>query len=55
MQADFVKLNGQKFHAFVGGMFRVVVLIALVGATALSQPLKYPRARKGDVVDDYFG
>jgi prolyl oligopeptidase len=55
MQADIVKLNDQKFHAFLGGMFRAAFLVALIAATAFSQPLEYPSAKKGKVVDDYFG
>ena len=41
MQADMVKLNGQKFHAFLGGIFRAVFLVQLIAATAFSQPLEY--------------
>jgi prolyl oligopeptidase len=55
MQADIVKLNDQKFHAFLGGMFRAVFLVGLIAATAFSEPLEYPSAKKGNVVDDYFG
>jgi hypothetical protein len=55
MRADMVKLNGQKFHAFLGGMFRAVFMVGLIAATAFSQPLEYPSAKKGTVVDDCFG
>ncbi|HYY26976.1 MAG TPA: hypothetical protein VE860_03480, partial [Chthoniobacterales bacterium] len=48
-------MNDHKFHAFIGGMFRAVFLIGFVAVSALSQPLKYPSAKQGDVVDDYFG
>jgi prolyl oligopeptidase len=35
---------------------RTALVLALLETTLLAQPsLKYPQARKGDVVDDYFG
>src|SRR6476660_2069208 len=35
---------------------RTIPVLATLSATLLAQtPLKYPEARKGDVVDDYFG
>src|SRR5438477_12981632 len=36
---------------------RTALVLALAGSTLLAQSssLKYPAARKGDVVDDYFG
>lgn len=50
------KLNSRMFCAFVGGMFRVVLLVlGSLAVAALAQPLTYPTARRGDVVDDYFG
>jgi prolyl oligopeptidase len=49
------KLNFRMFRAFIGGMFRAALPLGLIATVALSQPLEYPRAEKGDVVDDYFG
>jgi prolyl oligopeptidase len=43
------------FHAFVGGMFRVLLVLGSIATVAASQTLEYPKAKKGDVVDDYFG
>ena len=43
------------FRAFVGGMFRALMLLGSIVTVAFSQPLDYPKAKKGDVVDDYFG
>src|SRR3984957_10383227 len=43
------------FHAFVGGMFRAFLMLGSIATVAVSQPLEYPKVRKGDVVDDYFG
>jgi len=48
-------LNFWTFRAFVGGMLRAVILLGLTGTAAVSQPLEYPKAKKTDVVDDYFG
>ena len=48
-------LNSPLFRAFVGGMLRAVMLLGLTGTVAVSQSLEYPRARRSDVVDDYFG
>ncbi len=48
-------LNLRKFRAFVAGMLRAVMLLGLTGTVAVSQPLEYPRARRTDFVDDYFG
>jgi prolyl oligopeptidase len=36
-------------------MFRAVMLLGSIATVAASQPLEYPKAKKGDVVDDYFG
>jgi prolyl oligopeptidase len=36
-------------------MFRFVLLIGFSATVALSQPIHYPEAKKGDIVDDYFG
>ena len=37
-------------------MFRAVLLVlGSIAAVAFAQPLVYPGAKKGDVVDDYFG
>lgn len=36
-------------------MLRAVILLGLTGTAAVSQPLEYPKAKKTDVVDDYFG
>jgi prolyl oligopeptidase len=50
------KLNSRMFRAFVAGMFRVVLLVlGSLAVAAFAQPLMYPTARRGDVVDDYFG
>src|SRR5271165_4292401 len=43
------------FRAFVAGMLRAVMLLGLTGTVAVSQPLEYPKAKRTDVVDDYFG
>src|ERR1700719_1968640 len=54
------------FYAFVAAMVRAFMLLGLIANVALSQsveyptmalsrPLEYPKAKKGDVVDDYFG
>jgi prolyl oligopeptidase len=45
------------FHAFVGGMLGALLLLLLgsIVTVAFSQPLDYPQAKKGDVVDDYSG
>ena len=48
-------LNFRMFRAFVAGMLRAVMLLGLTGTVAVSQSLEYPRARRTDVVDDYFG
>jgi prolyl oligopeptidase len=48
-------LNLKLFHAFVGGMFRVLMILGSIVTVAVSQTLEYPKAQKGDVVDDYFG
>jgi prolyl oligopeptidase len=46
----------QKFRAFIAGMFRATLLVLWSIVTVVfSQPLVYPPAKKGDVVDDYFG
>ena len=36
-------------------MFRAFWILGLMATMALSQPLEYPKAEKGNVVDDYFG
>jgi prolyl oligopeptidase len=36
-------------------MLRALLLMASIVTVAFSQPLEYPKARKGDVVDDYSG
>jgi prolyl oligopeptidase len=54
------------FHGFVAAMVRAFMLLGLIATVALSQsvefptkalsrPLEYQKAKKGDVVDDYFG
>jgi prolyl oligopeptidase len=57
------------FRAFVGGMCRVFLLLGAIATVALAQTIEfpkaervppsralmYPNAKKGDVVDDYFG
>jgi prolyl oligopeptidase len=48
-------LNLKLFHAFVGGMVRVLMILGSIVTVAVSQTLEYPKAQKGDVVDDYFG
>jgi prolyl oligopeptidase len=49
------KLNYHIFRAFVGGMFRAVIPLGIIATVTLSQSLEYPKAKKGDVVDDYCG
>ena len=39
----------------VGGMFRAAMLLGSIATVAVSQQLEYPKAKKGDLVDDYFG
>jgi prolyl oligopeptidase len=48
-------LNFQFFRALVAAMLRAAMLLGLTGTVAASQPLEYPKARRADVVDDYFG
>ncbi len=48
-------MNLKLFHAFVGGMVRVLMILGSIVTVAVSQTLEYPKAQKGDVVDDYFG
>jgi prolyl oligopeptidase len=36
-------------------MLRALLLLGSIVTVAFSQPLEYPKARKGDVVDDYSG
>src|ERR1700722_2146358 len=36
-------------------MLRVLLLLGSIVTVAFSQPLDYPKAKKGDVVDDYSG
>ena len=43
------------FRAFVGAMLRVLILLIMIATVAVSRPIDYPKADKGDVVDDYFG
>jgi prolyl oligopeptidase len=43
------------FRAFVGAMLRVLILLVMIATVAVSRPIDYPKADKGDVVDDYFG
>jgi prolyl oligopeptidase len=43
------------FHALVGGMFRALMMLGTIATVAVSQTLEYPKAQKGDVIDDYFG
>jgi prolyl oligopeptidase len=44
------------FRALIPGMFRAVLLVlGSIVAVAFAQPFAYPSAKKGDVVDDYFG
>jgi prolyl oligopeptidase len=47
---DFVK-----FRALLGPMVRVLFFLGVAVASAVAQPISYPKARRGDVVDDYFG
>ena len=49
------ELDFPGFRALVGGMVRVLMLLGIAATVALSQPLNYPKARKADIVDDYFG
>jgi prolyl oligopeptidase len=51
----YARLNFQMFRAFVAGMLRAVMLLGVTGTLAVSQPLEYPRAKRTDIVDDYFG
>jgi prolyl oligopeptidase len=39
----------------VGGMFRALMMLGTIATVAVSQTLEYPKAQKGDVLDDYFG
>jgi prolyl oligopeptidase len=43
------------FHGFVGDMFRALLLFGSFVTLGFSQPLEYPKAKKGNVVDDYSG
>jgi prolyl oligopeptidase len=44
------------FRALIPGMFLAVSLVlGSIVAAAFAQPFAYPNAKKGDVVDDYFG
>jgi prolyl oligopeptidase len=43
------------FRAFVARMLRAAMLLGLTGTVAVSQPLEYPKAKRTDFVDDYFG
>jgi prolyl oligopeptidase len=43
------------FHALIGGMFRALMMLGTIATVAVSQTLEYPKAQKGDVIDDYFG
>jgi prolyl oligopeptidase len=36
-------------------MFRALMILGSIVTVAVSQTLEYPKAQKGDVVDDYFG
>src|SRR3984893_10207007 len=36
-------------------MFRALMVLGSIITVAFSQPFDYPKARKGEVVDDYFG
>src|SRR5262249_41093734 len=36
-------------------MLRVFIFLGITATLAVSQPLNYPKVRKADVVDDYFG
>src|ERR1700731_2784758 len=36
-------------------MLRAFMILGSMATLAFSQPLEYPKAEKGDVVDDYFG
>src|SRR6516165_12625101 len=49
------ELDFPVFRALVGGMVRVLMLLGIATTVALSQELNYPKARKADIVDDYFG
>ncbi len=49
------ELDFPGFRALVGGMVRVFMFLGITATFAVSQPLNYPKARKADVVDDYFG
>jgi prolyl oligopeptidase len=48
-------LNLELIHALVGGMFRALMMLGTIATVAVSQTLEYPKAQKGDVLDDYFG
>ena len=49
------ELDFPGFRALVGGMLRVFMFLGITAMLAVSQPLNYPKVRKADVVDDYFG
>ena len=36
-------------------MFRALMMLGTIATVAVSQTLEYPKAQRGDVVDDYFG
>jgi prolyl oligopeptidase len=36
-------------------MFRALMMLGSIATVAVSQTLEYPKAQKGEVVDDYFG
>jgi prolyl oligopeptidase len=36
-------------------MFPVFIAMGIAGTVASSQPFEYPKDRKGDVIDNYFG
>jgi prolyl oligopeptidase len=48
-------LDFQSFRALVGEMVRALILLGIAATVAVSQPFSYPKAKKGDVIDDYFG
>ncbi len=48
-------IDARDVPCLVGGMFRAVMLLGSIATVAVSQQLEYPKAKKGDLVDDYFG
>jgi prolyl oligopeptidase len=48
-------LDFRGFRALVGEMVKLLILVWVAATVAVSQAFNYPKAGRGDVVDDYFG